>query len=207
MALTSQGSTRTRISSTHRTQEVAGSSPASSISKVSGSAEPLSFTPMRAGRALVPSSRAAMSRQNVELVKSVHPASGTSLAALFGDDAEESRRFEALASLLTPDFEAFGGDLRGGPGLAARAWVGSLAGGWREWLHPWETYWTEVEEFIDAGNDRVVVLVRDHGRLRGSDSEVELAGASVWTLREGKVARIEFHADRENALKAAGVVG
>ena len=58
---------------------------------------------------------------------------------------------------------------------------------------------------MDAGNDRVVVLVRDHGRLRGSNSEVENVGASVWTLREGKIARIEFHTNRAQALKAVGL--
>jgi ketosteroid isomerase-like protein len=148
-----------------------------------------------------------MSQANVELVKSVHPPSGTNLSGLFNQDAE-SGRFQRLASLLTPDFEAMGGDLRGGRGLGPRGhgFEGLLAG-WRDWLRPWETYWTEVEEFIDAGEDRVVVLVRDRGRLRGSDSEVEAIGASIWTLREGKIARIEFYADRKDALEAAGVAG
>jgi ketosteroid isomerase-like protein len=51
----------------------------------------------------------------------------------------------------------------------------------------------------------VVVLVRDHGRLRGSEAEVESISASVWTVRDGKIARIEFHTNRSGALKAAGL--
>ena len=78
---------------------------------------------------------------------------------------------------------------------------------WREWLEPWEAYWTEVEEFVDAGDDRVLVLLRDHGRLRGSDAEVELVGANLWTLRDGKIAKIEFFTGREQALIAAGLRG
>ena len=35
-------------------------------------------------------------------------------------------------------------------------------------------------------------------------AEVEMMGAVIWTIREGKVARIEFHNDRATALKAAG---
>ena len=146
-----------------------------------------------------------MSQENVEIVKSVHPPSGTDLATLFSTEAEESGGFEALASVVTPDFEAVGGDLAGA-GLGARGrGLEGLLEAWREWLRPWETYWTEVEEFIDAGDDRVVVLVRDHGRPRGSRAEIENVGGSVWTLRDGMIARIEFHADRNEALEAAGL--
>jgi hypothetical protein len=149
-----------------------------------------------------------MSNENVEIIRSVQPPSGTNLSGLFGENAEASGRFQGLASLLTPDCEVVGGDLRGGGGLGpgGHGFAGLLAA-WREWLRPWETYWTEVEDFIDAGEDRVVVLVRDHGRLLGSVSEVENLGASVWTLREGMIARVEFHADREDALKAVGLAG
>jgi hypothetical protein len=45
-----------------------------------------------------------VSRENVELVKSVHPLSGTSLSSLFDGDAEGP--LERLASLLSDDFEA-----------------------------------------------------------------------------------------------------
>ncbi|TMK99257.1 MAG: nuclear transport factor 2 family protein [Actinobacteria bacterium] len=146
-----------------------------------------------------------MSQANVELVKSVHPPSGTNLASLFRQDAD-SGRFERLASLLTADFEVVGGDLRGRRGLTMGGHgIEGLIAAWCDWLHPWETYWTQVEDFTDAGDDRVLVLVRDHGRLRGSDSEVENIGASVWSLREGKIARIEFHLNREEALKAVGL--
>ena len=147
-----------------------------------------------------------MSQENVELVKSVHPPSGTNLSSLFREDAEGSGRFQRLASLLTADFEVVGGDLRGGGGLTTGGHgIGGLVAAWRDWLGPWESYWTQVEDFVDAGEDRVLVLVRDRGRLRGSDSEVDNVAASVWTLREGKIARIEFHVDRNKALAVVGL--
>jgi ketosteroid isomerase-like protein len=146
-----------------------------------------------------------MSQENVEIVKLIHPPSGTDLVALFGAEGVGSGGFEALRSVLTPDFEVAGENFTGA-GLGAQAQgLQGLLEGWREWIRPWDTYWTEVEEFIDAGGDHVVVLVRDHGRLDGSDAEVELRGASVWTLREGRIARIEFYADRGQALEAAGL--
>ena len=56
---------------------------------------------------------------------------------------------------------------------------------------------------IDAGNDRVVVLTRDHARPRGTNAEVDFLGAPVWTLRDGKVSRIEFYWNRAEGLAAA----
>jgi ketosteroid isomerase-like protein len=149
----------------------------------------------------------AMSEENVEIVKAVHPPSGTDLTRLFADDSEAPGRLEAVAPLFHPEFEfvvgiteeenpAFRGS---GGGLA------ELVEMWREWIEPWEVYWTEVEDFIDAGDDRVLVLIRDHGRLQGSGAEIDLIAASLWTLRNGKIARIEFYVSREQALEAAGL--
>jgi len=49
-------------------------------------------------------------------------------------------------------------------------------------------------------------LIRDHGRLQGSDAEIEQVGASVWTLRDGKIARNCFYPNREDALRAVGLL-
>ena len=38
--------------------------------------------------------------------------------------------------------------------------------GWLEWLEPWATYHAQVERIIPAG-DKVLVLVRLHGRMAG----------------------------------------
>src|SRR3954447_18898957 len=123
-----------------------------------------------------------MSQENVELVKLVHPPSGTELTGLFSGDAANSGALEQVASLLTDDFVAIGGDKTGSLGFTAGGeGIDGLITAWRGWLSPWETYWTEVEEFLDAPGDRVVVLVCDHGRLRGSESEVKNVSASVWT--------------------------
>jgi ketosteroid isomerase-like protein len=147
-----------------------------------------------------------MSRENVELVRSVHPPSGTDLTVLFGGEDAGRGGLGRLAPLLTDDFEVVGGDHFGDLGLTSDGrGVEGLVSVWREWLSPWETYRTEVEDFLDAGEDRVVVLIRDRGRLRESDSEVELVSASVWTLRDGKIARIEFHTSRPQAFRAAGL--
>ena len=60
------------------------------------------------------------------------------------------------------------------------------------------------DEIIDLG-DRVVILLRDHGRRKDMETEVELFGATVLTFREGKIARWEDYANRAAALEAVGL--
>ncbi len=150
-----------------------------------------------------------MSQENVDFVKAVHPPSGTELTSLFADDSEAPVRLEALAppTLYQPDFKFSVATIGGADSRQSGSGVLELVEAWRDWMEPWEVYWTEVEDFIEAGDDRVLVLVRDHGRLQGTDAEVELAGGSVWTLRDRKIARIDFYANRDQALEAAGLQG
>ena len=74
----------------------------------------------------------------------------------------------------------------------------------REWLSPWEDWRCEAEEFIASG-DFVVVLTRYTGRGKGSRVEVDTRGAHLWTLRDGRVIRLEVFSSRERALAAAGI--
>ncbi len=61
------------------------------------------------------------------------------------------------------------------------------------------------EDVIDAHGGRVLVLTRDYVRPKGADAEVNFMGAPIWTLRDGKVARIEFYRNRDDGLAAAGL--
>jgi ketosteroid isomerase-like protein len=74
----------------------------------------------------------------------------------------------------------------------------------RRWAYgPFDDYYAEPEEFIDAGEE-VVVRVRQGGRGKGSGVPVEMP--SFWqryTLRDGKAVRVTIHRDREEALEAA----
>jgi hypothetical protein len=71
-------------------------------------------------------------------------------------------------------------------------------------MMPWATYRTEIEKAIDLG-DRVLVCTFDYGRRPGSTQEVKLTGASIYTVREGLVARSEHYPSRVEALKAVGL--
>jgi ketosteroid isomerase-like protein len=55
---------------------------------------------------------------------------------------------------------------------------------------------------VDVVGGKVTVLVRDRGISRHDGVEVDLRAASVWTMREGRIARAEFHISRDTARAA-----
>jgi hypothetical protein len=142
-----------------------------------------------------------MSRENVELIQRLQTPSGVELTALFRDDSAWAALKKAIEPFIEPDcrfaWVAWGQKLeyKGVEGLRA---------GWLDWFEPWASYRSYTEEVIDAG-DRVVVLVRDRGRRAGSEVDVELIGAGVCVIENGKLADVGFYADRREALQAAGV--
>jgi ketosteroid isomerase-like protein len=134
-----------------------------------------------------------MSQENVEVVRQVYEAVARhdreAVLALYAADVvwDFSR---------SPIGEAMGRKTyRGHAGL--RDW-------WRNWGDAWESYEDGYEELIDAG-DHVVSLVTSRGRGRVSGAEVEWMQYGVWTLRAGKVARVEWLTTRDEALEAAGL--
>jgi ketosteroid isomerase-like protein len=68
-----------------------------------------------------------------------------------------------------------------------------------------EDYHITPEEFIDVG-DQVLVFSREGGRGRGSGAEVQSQPtAHLWTLRDGKVVRLQSYWERAVALEAVGL--
>jgi ketosteroid isomerase-like protein len=75
---------------------------------------------------------------------------------------------------------------------------------WRRWDAEWEELETVAEEYIDAG-DQLVVIMRYRGRGRISGVEVNDLQFEVHTLRDGKcIRKVEFPT-RAEALEAAGL--
>jgi ketosteroid isomerase-like protein len=143
----------------------------------------------------------AMSKENVELVRGMQPAPDVDIAALFRDEASAAGLQAAVAPLLHPDFEAV---MMTGIGVETYRGVDGLGRAWLDWLEPWESYRTEIEDTLDFGN-RVLVLPRDHGRRHGSQSEVTMQAAAVWTVADGKIVRAVFYSDRAAALEVVGL--
>ncbi len=75
---------------------------------------------------------------------------------------------------------------------------------YKRWNEAWERAETTLEEVIGHG-DRVFVAARFHARGRASGVEVETRLYEVYTVRDGKVLRIDEYATRDEALEAAGL--
>jgi ketosteroid isomerase-like protein len=72
------------------------------------------------------------------------------------------------------------------------------------WKSEWDDYELLPEEFADV-NDRVVVTVRFRARGRGSGVEVDARLYDVFTLRAGKIIRMDQFAEQAEAFEAVGL--
>jgi ketosteroid isomerase-like protein len=145
-----------------------------------------------------------MSQENVEVVRQLlAPFEQGDIGPLFRDEATWATMTAGAAPFFTPDFECV--FVRDDVGRAAYRGLEGLRAAWLDWLSPWASYRPGVEDVIDAGEDRVLVLTRDHARPKGADAEVYFSGAPVWTVRNRKIARIEFYWNRAEGRLAAGL--
>jgi ketosteroid isomerase-like protein len=126
----------------------------------------------------------------VELVKRLHPGRNTDLVALSKDANAWAAMTATLEEFFEPDFELEVVNPFEGP-TVARGFAG-VRGFWTEWLAPWQTYYDELERPIDLG-DKVLLLGRHHGiREQTDDHEVSARLAALYSLRDGKVTRIQY---------------
>jgi ketosteroid isomerase-like protein len=92
-----------------------------------------------------------------------------------------------------------------GPDLYVHRGIESMGRAWAEWLGAWDEFSVEGLDYRDAG-DKVVVeqVFRGKGKTSGVPID-EIRGATVVTLRDGKVIRFEGHTTVEAALDSAGL--
>jgi ketosteroid isomerase-like protein len=129
-----------------------------------------------------------MSQANVELVRQLFEAYHSGEPEPF---APADPDFELVRSARMPDG---GGSLRGSAALASLT----------AWLETFHEHEAMPVEFIEAG-DRVVVTVLERGRPRGGTRMVQGTWMWVYTVRDGRVRRLEIYADRAEALEAVGL--
>ena len=72
-------------------------------------------------------------------------------------------------------------------------------------VEPWESIHGEVEEIIDAGEDRLLVGGFLTARGRGSGVETRIDGWFVFWFESGLMTRRRVFRDRAEALEAAGL--
>jgi ketosteroid isomerase-like protein len=131
-----------------------------------------------------------MSQENVEVVRSVFAAVNRDDREIAFGLADPEIVVDATRRVFNPTIYV------GFEGI--RRWADDMDEVWQEFR-------VEEIEFIDAG-DRVVVVIRLHGTGKSSGIEVQQSVAGIWTVRNGRVVRVEIgYTDPCEALKAVGL--
>ena len=142
-----------------------------------------------------------MSQENVELVLGLYPAADVDYVELLGDDSLWAGFIETAARFVHREFEC----VWYGLGSERRyAGLDGLRDFMLDWTAPWMTYRVETEETIDLG-ERVLLLNHDRGRREGGTNEVRGRLGAVWTIRDGRIVRLDAYLTRAEALKAVGL--
>ena len=128
-----------------------------------------------------------MSDENLELVR-------RRFGAALDDD------WETALEALDPDVEIHDYDIpdaevyRGHDGI--RAWL-------ERWSEGWESWRMDDVEFRASGDDAVIALFRIVAKGARSGLELERDDAIVYRIRAGKIVRIEYYNDQEEAIRRA----
>jgi ketosteroid isomerase-like protein len=133
-----------------------------------------------------------MSRENVEIVRGGYERFRT------------TGRFDP--QIATPDFVWDMSNFHGWPEQQVYEGVEGAETFLSDWTATWDDWELELKTLRDAG-DKVVALVRQRGRSKAAGMPVDMSFAQVWTLRDGKEARMEMYSDPSEALKAVGLEG
>ena len=132
-----------------------------------------------------------MSQENVEVVRAAVDAFGREGIDGVSDHWTEDIDHRAAEGAVDDRGPIEGKD-------AMRAYM-------QDWIDTFDDFKTEAVELIDAGDDKVVAVLRASGRAKLSGIEAEITYAVVYTIRDGKIARGREYMTREQALEAAGL--
>jgi ketosteroid isomerase-like protein len=144
-----------------------------------------------------------MSQENVEIVRDAFEVIYGSASQPTATGASIGQDRERAAELFDPNVEMHG--------TVGGLWVGRVARGlpeildsfMAEDLEAWEERRLDPQRFLHR-TDLVVVLMHEYRRGKGG-VEVEADTAVVFTVRQGRVIRVQGYLDQATALEAAGL--
>lgn len=82
--------------------------------------------------------------------------------------------------------------------------VDGVAEAWRDWGTAFTSVRAEAEEVIE-GSEAVALFVNQIAVTKHGSVEISQPSAMLWLFRDELVARLEFHLDRDAALRAGGL--
>ena len=120
----------------------------------------------------------------------------------------ESGDWGALSSRCDPDvvFEIASQEGRESADFRVYHGLDEARGALEDLMAPFGAVHAQVHEYIDAGGDRVVAVLELLMRPRDSEAEISTNRfAYLYTLRGGKIVRIQDFPEPADALQAAGL--
>jgi len=129
-----------------------------------------------------------MSQEAIDLARAAFERFALGDFSALGDQSDE---WELVLAPEMPDAGTY-------RGAAARAWATG-------WVDSFDRLAQEPVEFIDAGENEVLIEFIQRGWTAGSDVAVELRTWAVWTVKDGDVVRTQLFQNRSDALGAAGL--
>jgi ketosteroid isomerase-like protein len=132
-----------------------------------------------------------MSQENVEVVRSIFAA--------------WERGDYSSAEWAHPEIEFVASD---GPTPGSWSGLAAMARAWRETLSAFEELRAEADEYRALDDERVLVLMHFSGRGKTSGlevGEIQMKGANLFHVRDGKVRRLVTYWHRERAFDDLGL--
>ncbi len=129
--------------------------------------------------------------------------------AAFASDAgvDHAEAVAAMTAFLSENAtEDFTCVMRGLPPTPAATYPGveGVTRAWKDWGEVFEKVRIELEE-VRTSPDHVVMLVEQVARTRHGGVEMRQPSAVVFVFDGGRASRVEFHLDRDEALRVAGL--
>jgi ketosteroid isomerase-like protein len=139
-----------------------------------------------------------------QLEKAMTPFSSGNIAEVFRDERRVEEIKAALAEIAAPELETvmvgsdsgFSGTFEGPDGFVE---------GWRDFLDAFETFHNDITEFIEADPDTILVPSRQHAVTATGGVEMDNEAGAVFRFESGRLRQIEFHLDRDEAARSAGI--
>jgi ketosteroid isomerase-like protein len=141
-----------------------------------------------------------MAEESVDVLRSHLEAASTTGMRVDGLD---DRAIDRVIQAFHPEVE-FREDPKFPEGSVYRGRE-ALRGYFERFSSEFDRFWWEAEDLLDAGDDRVLVLVRVRGRGKSSGAEFDIRGGWLFAMREGAAVRVDAYLDRREALEAAGL--
>jgi ketosteroid isomerase-like protein len=132
-----------------------------------------------------------MSQENVEVMKAAYEAFARGGLDRFIEHWTDDLDHRAIEGALDDR-----GPIHGKAAMQAH---------FQDWIDTFDELTMEPVELIDAGEDAVVAVLRFGGRAKLSGLKTDSTFATVFTIRDGRIARGREYATRDEALEAAGL--